>query len=130
MTGTQHDKVYNKISVNGTLFGQLGNSLAILAGLGTPELAEKVAAIDGLTPATLSMKPFVYDALLKSGDEYKDYVIDEIKRVYSKMLDYGATSFWETELGWVDFGFAGSLCHGWSASPAYYLSILGYAEEI
>ena len=119
-----------KISLNGTLFGQLGNALAILAGLGTPELAKKVASIDGLTPATLSMKPFVYDALLKSGDEYKDYVIDDIKRVYSKMLDYGATSFWETELGWKDFWLAGSLCHGWSASPAYYLSILGYAEDV
>ena len=53
----------------------------------------------------------------------------DIKAVYKKMLDYGATSFWETELGWVDFSKAGSLCHGWSASPAYYLSILCDNEE-
>ena len=113
-----------KISVNGDLFGQLGNALAILAGLGTPDLAAKVAACDGLTPATLSMKPFVYDALIASGEEYKTFVLEDIKTVYKKMLDYGATSFWETELGWVDFSNAGSLCHGWSAAPAYYLSIL------
>ena len=124
------DKGLYKISVNGTLFGQLGNSLAILAGLDKAGLAERIASCDGLTPATLSMKPFVYDALLRSDAKYKDYVIDDIKRVYSKMLDYGATSFWETELGWEDFDLAGSLCHGWSASPVYYLSILGEAEDV
>lgn len=40
------------------------------------------------------------------------------------MLDDGATTFWETELGADDFGGAGSLCHGWSAIPIYYLSVL------
>ncbi len=119
-----------KISTNGTLFGQLGNALAILAGLGTPSLAKAVASCDGLTPATLSMKPFVYDALLSSGEEYKAFVLEDIKTVYKKMLDYGATSFWETERGWEDFSKAGSLCHGWSASPAYYLSILCYNKTL
>ena len=118
-----------KISVKGTLFGQLGNALAILAGLGTPELAKKVVSCEGLTPATLSMKPFVYDALLSFGDEYKSFILEDIKTVYKRMLDYGATSFWETERGWLDFSKAGSLCHGWSASPAYYLSILTDNKE-
>lgn len=36
------------------------------------------------------------------------------------MLYSGATSFWETELGQADFDYAGSLCHGWSAIPAYF----------
>ena len=122
------DKV-NKISTTGTLVGQLGNALAVLAGLGTPELVEKVASSEGMTPATLSMKPFIYDALLTEGDKYKSFIIDDIKRVYKSMLDYGATSFWETELGWRDFENAGSLCHGWSAAPVYYLSILGLARD-
>ena len=118
-----------KISVgNDKLFGQLGNALAVLAGLGNDELIKKIASCDGLTPATLSMKPFVYDALLSVGDKYKEYVISDIKKVYGAMLDYGATSFWETELGWKDFDLAGSLCHGWSAAPVYYLSSLGYAK--
>lgn len=35
---------------------------------------------------------------------------------------FGETgTFWETELGAADFGGAGSLCHGWSAIPVYYL---------
>ncbi len=118
-----------RISVNGTLYGQLGNALAILAGLGDYELARKVAECEGMTPITLSMKPFLYDALLTFGDEYRDFVVDDIKNVYKAMLDYGATSFWETELGWEDFCKAGSLCHGWSAAPVYYLSILGIAKD-
>ena len=41
------------------------------------------------------------------------------------MLDRGATSFWETELGWEDFDYAGSLCHGWSAIPLYLYGAYG-----
>jgi hypothetical protein len=37
------------------------------------------------------------------------------------MLAEDATSFWETEDGAAAFGNAGSLCHGWSALPIYYL---------
>ena len=113
---------------NDKLYGQLGNALAILAGLGDASLAKKVAECDGLTPATLSMKPFVYDALLTVKGEYEDFIISDIKRVWGRMLDCGATSFWETELGWEDFDKAGSLCHAWSAAPVYYLDILGYAK--
>ena len=69
--------------------------------------------------ASLSTKAFVYDALLKVGG-YEQYIIDDIKRVYGKMLDAGATTVWETEQGAADFGGAGSLCHGWSAVPIYY----------
>ena len=36
------------------------------------------------------------------------------------MLRQGATSFWETRHGEADFAGAGSLCHGWSAIPAYF----------
>ena len=100
---------------------QLGNSLAILIGLGDEALAKKVASCEGMIPATLSMKVFIYDALLSFGGEYADFVIDDIKATYSKMLSCGATSFWETELGEADFDGAGSLCHGWSAIPILYL---------
>ena len=61
-------------------------------------------------------------ALLEADENYKDYILADIKKLYKKMLDAGATTFWETELGWKDFAEAGSLCHGWSALPAYYLT--------
>ena len=74
-----------------------------------------------MIPVTLSMTAFVYDALLLFGDKYKNMILEDIKTRYSAMLAAGATTFWETEKGWEDFGGAGSLCHGWSAIPVYYL---------
>ena len=74
---------------------------------------------------TLSMNTFYYDALLKVDPSYKTFVITDMRKKYGNMLKQGATTFWETEKGWEDFGGAGSLCHGWSAIPVYYLSLLG-----
>ena len=50
----------------------------------------------------------------------RDFILNDIDTKYQKMLDAGATSFWETLKGAEDFGGAGSLCHGWSAIPAYF----------
>ena len=103
-------------------FSKLGNSFAYLIGLGTEGFIERLKS-DDLVDVSLSMRAFYYDALLMADEKNKDYVLEDIKARYKKMLDAGATTFWETELGWVDFEYAGSLCHGWSALPAYYLSI-------
>ena len=120
---------FYKLSVNNKTYTQLANSCAALIGLCDDALLEKLASGEGLVPVTLAMKPFLYDALLSAGDKYKDFIIEDIKRVYKNMLDEGATSFWETELGWVDFDRAGSLCHGWSAAPVYYFNILGVGKN-
>ncbi len=63
-----------------------------------------------------------YDALIKTDVGYIDFVIADIRKKYGRMLAEGATTFWETEEGWQSFQNAGSLCHGWSAIPAYYLA--------
>ena len=108
-------------------YSRLGNSFASLIGLGDKEgFIERLINDDSLVDVSLSMRAFYYDALLRVDEKYKDYIIEDIKVRYKKMLDAGATTFWETELGWEDFGQAGSLCHGWSALPVYYLSV--YAE--
>ena len=57
-------------------------------------------------------------------EKYKDYILSDIDTRCKMMLDEGATTFWETELGANDFEGAGSLCHGWSAMPIYYYNIL------
>ncbi len=76
-------------------------------------------------PNTLSMNSFRFDALLAADREkYAPVILSEIDRDYGYMLDRGATSFWETIKGEADFHGAGSLCHGWSALPVYYYSIL------
>ena len=102
----------------------MGNSMALLIGLGDAELADKLIEGVGLIPVTLSMSAFFYDALLRFGDKYKNWILNDIRKKYKMMLDEGATTFWETEKGWQDFGNAGSLCHGWSAIPVYYFKKL------
>lgn len=103
-------------------YSQLGNAFAKLIGLGGENVLSAVKG-EGVIEATLSMLGYVYDALLCDGNN-KEFVLDDIKAKYKKMLDDGATSFWETMLGDADFGNAGSLCHGWSAMPIFYYNKL------
>ena len=110
-------------------YSELANALAVLCGAAEGALAESVAAQlareNGMTPVSLSMTCFLYDALLKVDREgYREVVLEDIRKTYQPMLDAGATSFWETELGEADFHGAGSLCHGWSAMPVYYYHTL------
>ena len=106
-------------------FSLVGNSLAILAGVGDRAVAERIVAERAqLVDITLSMNAFFYEALLRFGDDYKEYIVKDIEEKYTYMLDRGATTFWETIEGWHAFSDAGSLCHGWSALPVYYLDKL------
>lgn len=108
------------------LYTELGQSLAILCGAAIGEVTDCICLSlvnesSPLVKTSLSMKGFKYDALLKAdADAFSSFVIDDIKRIYSKMLDADATSVWETEDGEKAFDRAGSLCHGWSALPIYY----------
>ena len=76
------------------------------------------------------MNTFYYDALLAVDKKHVSFVISDIKSKYGKMLDEGSTTFLETDKGWKDFDNAGSLCHGWSAIPAYYLSYFNEIGEL
>jgi len=116
--------------VNEPLFySVLGNSLAILCGLGGEELAESIFASTEIVPITLSMNTFFYEALLKlDAQKYKHFVLKDIDYKYTNMLSKGATTFWETEEGAAALGDTGSLCHGWSAMPIYYYTLLNGEE--
>ena len=103
---------------------ELGNAMAILVGVAGKEIADKLKKENDLIPVSLSMLTFYYDALLKVDKKNADFVLKDINRRYKKMLDQGTTTFWETEKGAEDFGGAGSLCHGWSAIPVYYMNVL------
>ncbi len=46
-----------------------------------------------------------------------------LREQWNRMLENGATTFWETFPGHIGSGhWSRSLCHGWSAAPAYFLS--------
>lgn len=108
---------------NGKEFTELGNSVALLAGIADSSEAEAIAeklCEGSLAECSLSMKCFKCDALLKVDESYRESVIDEILRSYAPMLESGST-VWEVKEGAEAFDAAGSLCHGWSAIPILYL---------
>lgn len=116
------------MSLNDKSYSVLGNSLAILANVANNKKSNKIAkkiisCQDDLSSVTLSMKCFEYDALLSVDKKYQSFILNDIKTTYKKMLDDGATTFYETENGDKDFNNAGSLCHGWSAMPIYYYNL-------
>ena len=72
-----------------------------------------------LLPVTLSHSIFKYEAMLRRPEKYTRWVFDDVAEVWGKQLYNNATTFYETEEGSKAFGRAGSLCHAWSAIPAY-----------
>lgn len=110
---------------NESFYSMLGNSLAVLCGIGDKNTVKNMLKDKSVVPITLSMSTFLYESLLKvDADYYKNYIVEDIDSRYGKMLEKGATTFWETELGASALGHTGSLCHGWSAMPIYYYSVL------
>lgn len=109
-------------------FCELTNSLLLYCGAVPENRRQRVISAlksGELTPVTLSHSIFKYDALL-SEHENVNYVLKDIEEKWGGMLMNGATTFWETIEGQSAFGNAGSLCHGWSAIPAYiYFRIAG-----
>ncbi len=111
--------VYFLSDIGTKYYSQLGNAFAVLVGLGSEDIVEKLTTDKSLIEATLSMLGFVYDAILYYDNSKSEYILDDIRKNYSYMLSRGATSFWETILG-IDESDSMSLCHGWSAMPVYY----------
>jgi len=105
---------------------ELTQALSLLAGV--PDVAEAeslrrtlAGSDDRLVGTTLSQSVYKFDALLSGGETFAAGVFERIRADWGYMLSQGATSFWETLDGERAFGHCGSLCHGWSAVPAYIL---------
>lgn len=120
--------LFKATDIDEPYYTMLGNSYAILIGLGGKELAEKLIEGKDIIPITLSMCMYLYDALLKLDKNYKEFIIADIDKKYKTMLDLGATTFWETEKDGGVEGHTGSLCHGWAAMPIYYYTLLNGKE--
>lgn len=109
-------------------YAELSQALALLCGM-LPEdealkLSEMLIGENDLVPASLSQSLYKFDALLLRREVFGQGVLDSIKNDWGRMLFDGASGFWETRKGQADFAYAGSLCHGWSAVPAYILQSL------
>jgi hypothetical protein len=118
---------YNDLTHQG--FSQFANALAILSEIASPKERERIAKAlkmpsEKIMTVSLGNSPYLYDALLKVSKKNAPYVLNAIDYAYGAMLQEGATTFYETENGWIDFMGAGSLCHGRSAMPIVYYSLL------
>ena len=64
---------------------------------------------------------FTLEALFNHG--YAGDALQILREQWNRILEKGATTFWETFPGNIGAGhWSRSLCHGWSAAPAYFLS--------
>ncbi|MCQ2771295.1 MAG: hypothetical protein MJ236_05800 [Clostridia bacterium] len=113
-------------------YSVLNNALCVLCGAADNVDCSKINEIlisngkdtNDIIPCTLSMFIYRFDAMIKIDSQNKYAIISEIEDCYDYMLKKGATTFWETMKGEEDVDHVGSLCHGWSALPIYYFSIL------
>lgn len=127
-----HKKLYNHEKglyvtfIGGTYpnhYCELSQALALLSGVSEDTaLRDKLAdKNNGLIKTNLSLMYYKYEALLQDEEKYLPFILDEIEEIWGKMVYSGATTFWESTRGEEDFAKAASLCHGWSAIPAYIL---------
>ena len=123
--------LYRTYTATKAHYCELVQSLALIAGAADGERARGLrSAIAGkdarLVPATLSYRLFVYEALM-GDDDFRAAAVEDARQLWGSMTLRGATSFWETIEGADAFADAGSLCHGWSAVPAWlwYAGYLG-----
>ncbi len=114
------------------VYSELTQALALCASVCPPAHSESLRERLSLkendwVPITLSHSIYKFQALLGDPEKYGQTVLDNIAQDWGHMLYNGATSFWETHKGAEDFANAGSLCHGWSATPVYfyYAYVLG-----
>lgn len=104
---------------------ELTQSLALVAGVCEGEAADRLRVLlcgegNGLVRITLSYSLFKFQALMGNPARFGKSMFGMIERDWGHMLYSGSTSFWETIIGADDFGNAGSLSHGWSATPVYF----------
>jgi len=114
------------------------NFLAVMSGLATPDQSDGILTVlkgSSAPPVgTPYMAGFENAAMARLGDAGQ--ALENIGTMWGRMLDLGATSFWEAydakkegAAVYAFYGrpFANSLCHAWSAGPAWLLpaEILG-----
>ncbi|MBQ8748616.1 MAG: family 78 glycoside hydrolase catalytic domain [Oscillospiraceae bacterium] len=106
-------------------FAELVQALALWCELVPSAIAPRLRcelANDENPWVKVTISHFIYkiDALMLEPEKYYDYINQQIMKLWSKMVYAGSTTFWETIDGGDAFYKAGSLCHGWSATPIYF----------
>ena len=74
----------------------------------------------GLRGIDLSALYYLVSGLMKHGPAAREILTRLLRNIFEPVVLSGATSLWETRQGADDFGYAGSLCHGWSSVMPYF----------
>ncbi|MEM6550682.1 MAG: alpha-L-rhamnosidase N-terminal domain-containing protein [Planctomycetota bacterium] len=97
------------------------NTLAVLAGWAEPsrrvDLLERVIGSDDTATARSGFYFWIYQMRAMSRAGMTAQVLDAIRRMWSPVLERGATTVWETPAG----DHLDSWCHPWSCMPASFL---------
>jgi hypothetical protein len=97
--------------------------LMIMLGLvPEDELPNTLDAIvnEKLIPVTLSVLPFVAHTLFTLSSETRKYLDERLYNTFIPFVNANFSTFPETANGGSAFRNAGSMCHGWSAIPAWF----------
>lgn len=119
------------------------NTLVLLCGCAPPERTERILPLVeaartgnfvGSDPGRAQAWPveevvpvgspwflfFTLETLVRYGET--EAAVEIVREQWGRMIEKGATTFWETFPGYIPGHWSRSLCHGWSAAPAYFLS--------
>jgi len=119
------------------------NTLVLLCGCAPPERTERILPLVqaaragnfvGSDPSRAQAWPaeqvvpvgspwflfFTLETLVRYGEA--EMAVEIVRKQWGRMIEKGATTFWETFPGYLPGHWSRSLCHGWSAAPAYFLS--------
>ena len=84
------------------------------------DLLKRIMEEKEFIPVTFSVLPFLAETLFRYTPETRRYVEHRIRKSFEPLLEKGLTTFPETSFCGDAFRKAGSLCHGWSAVPAWF----------
>lgn len=83
-------------------------------------ILQKIMSEQEFVPVTFSVLPYLVEALFRQTPETRTYIEQRIRNSFEPLLEKGLTTFPETSYCGDAFQKAGSLCHGWSAIPAWF----------
>lgn len=109
--------------LDATPFHEHVQILAIYNGAVKGDRLRRVSASllnGGLVESTFSTLPYWIRTMRMLPKRFSAQILPRLRRVFEPSILLGTKTLWETEAGGEDFTFAGSLCHGWSSTPAWY----------
>lgn len=111
-------------------FHEIIQILALSEGFGSYRSRERIVEAfisRAPTPGMLSGKYYLMRGLMEHSAKSRQWLLEHLDGIWQDIVLSGTSCLWETSHGASDFGFAGSLCHGWSALPIFhhYSGVLG-----